>query len=68
MMIRSQVGSTRDCGVILKLERFSHLSVWSFGLGSFIGLEYLSLVLSLRASAWREMSENYPKREPFANV
>ena len=34
--------------MILKLERFSHLSGLSFGLGSLIGPEALSLVLSLR--------------------
>ena len=32
-MIRSHIGSTRDCEVVLKLERFSHLSGRSFGLG-----------------------------------
>ena len=31
-MIRSHIGSTRDCEVVLKLERFSHL------LGRFFGL------------------------------
>ena len=41
-MIRSHIGSTKYCGVILKLERFSHLSDRSFGLGSLIGLRYLS--------------------------
>ena len=35
-------------GVLLKLDGVSHLSIRSFGLGSPIGLEYLSLVLSLR--------------------
>ena len=30
--------STRDCGVRLKHERFSHLSYRSFGLGSLIRL------------------------------
>ena len=44
-MIRSHIGSTQECEVVLKLERFSHLSGWSFGLGSSIGLGYLSLVL-----------------------
>ena len=47
-MIRSHIGSTKECGVVLKLERFSHLSGQSFGLGSLIGLEALSLVLLLR--------------------
>ena len=37
--------------MILKLERFSHLSERSFGLNSPIRLGYLSLVLSLRAYA-----------------
>ena len=41
-MIRSHVGFTQECGVVLKLERFSHLSGQSFGLGSPIGLEALS--------------------------
>ena len=40
-MIRSHIGSTRDCGMVLKIERFSHLSNRSFGLGSPIGLGYL---------------------------
>ena len=34
--------------MVLKIERFSHLSDLSFGLGSPIGLEALSLVLLLR--------------------
>ena len=37
-----------ESGVILKLKRFFHLSGWSFGLNSYIGLEYISLVLSLK--------------------
>ena len=36
--------------MILKLERFSHLSDWSFGLGSLIGLRYLSSVISLKVN------------------
>ena len=48
-MIRSHISSIQECGVILKLERFSHLSDWSFGLSYSIGLETLPLVLSLRA-------------------
>ena len=48
-MIRSHISSTQECGVILKLERFSHLSGQSFGLGSLIGLEAISLVFSLGA-------------------
>ena len=50
-MIRSYIGSTQKCGVVLKLERFSHLSARSFGLGSSIRLEALSLVLSLGVNA-----------------
>ena len=50
-MIHSQIGSTRDCGMILKLEKFSHLSSRSFGLSFPIRFGYLSLVLSLRADA-----------------
>ena len=41
-MIRSHIGSTQECGVVLKLDGFSHLIGWSFGLGSSIRLEYLS--------------------------
>ena len=37
-MIRSHIGSTSDYGAILKLDRFSHISNQSFGLGSPIGL------------------------------
>ena len=47
-VIRSHIGSTKECGMVLKLERFSNLSGRSFGLGSPIGLEALSLMLSLR--------------------
>ena len=47
-MIRSYIGSTQECGIVLKIERFSHLSGQYFGLGSPIGFETLSLVLSLR--------------------
>ena len=49
-MIQSHISSTQKCGVILKLERFSHLSGRSFGLSFPIGFEALSLVLSLRVS------------------
>ena len=52
--VRSHIGSIRDCGVVLKVERFSHLLDRSFGLGSFIMLGYLSLVFSLRVSRLRE--------------
>ena len=50
-LIRSHIGSIRNCGVVLKIEEFSHLSSRSFGLDSPIGLGYLSLMLSLRAGA-----------------
>ena len=53
-MIRSNINSTQECGVVLKLKRFSHLSGRSFGLGSLSMLEALSLVLSLRDGTWRE--------------
>ena len=49
-IIRSHIGFTQKCGVVLKLERFSHLSGQSFGLSFLIGLEALLLVLSLRVS------------------
>ena len=42
-MIQSHIGYTQECGVVLKLERFSHLSNRSFELGYPIGLESLSL-------------------------
>ena len=44
-MIRSHIGSTKDCGVVLKLVRFFHLSDQSFGLSSPIRLGYLSNIL-----------------------
>ena len=47
-MIRSNINSTRNYGVVLKLERFSHISGRSFWLGFLIGFEWLSLVLLLR--------------------
>ena len=50
-MIRSHIGFILESGMILKLERLSYLLGWSFGLGSSIRLEALSLVLSLRADA-----------------
>ena len=50
-MIRSHIDYTRDYGVVLKLERLSHLSCWSFGLSSSIGFGCLSLVLLLRTGA-----------------
>ena len=50
-MIRFHISSIRNYGVVLKLERFSHLSDRSFGLGFPIGLRYLSLVLSLKVDA-----------------
>ena len=38
-MIRSYIGFTQEYRMILKLERSSHLSGRSFGLGSSIGLD-----------------------------
>ena len=35
-MIRSHIGSTRNCGVVFKFEKFSHLSDRSFGLSSLL--------------------------------
>ena len=49
-MIRSHIDSTQECGVVLKLEKFSPISYRSFGLGSSIGFKALLLVLSLRVS------------------
>ena len=46
-MIRSHIDSKKECGVVLNLERFSHLSDQSFGLGSPIGLKALSLIINL---------------------
>ena len=44
-MIQSHIGgSTKECGVVLKFDEFSHLSSRSFGFGSLIGFEDLSLV------------------------
>ena len=40
-MIRSHISSTQKCRVVLKLERFSHISDLFFRLGSAIGLEAL---------------------------
>ena len=40
-MIQSHIGSKRNCGVVLKLKRFSHLLNQSFEFGSPIGLGYL---------------------------
>ena len=34
--------------MVLKLDEFSHLSYWSFGLSFPIELEYIQFVLSLR--------------------
>ena len=48
-MIRSHIGLIQECGVVLKVERFTHLLGLSFGSGFSIGLEVLSLVLSLIA-------------------
>ena len=42
-MIRFHTGSIQKCRVVLKFERFSHLSGQSFRLGSPIGLEALSV-------------------------
>ena len=50
-MIRSHIGSTQECGVVLKLQSFSHLSGQSLRLGFWIGLEALLLVLLLRVGA-----------------
>ena len=48
-MIRSHIGFMRNFEVVLKLDIFFYLLDRSFGLGSFIGFGYLSLLLSLRA-------------------
>ena len=55
-IIRSHINFTRDCGMVLRFERFSHLSGQSFWLGFSIGLGYLSLMFLLRGSAYREMA------------
>ena len=47
-MIRSHIDFTQECGVVLKLERFSYLSGRSFGLDSSTRLKALLLVLLLR--------------------
>ena len=41
-MIQSHIGSTQECRVVLKFDKFSYLSDWSFGLGSPTRLEALS--------------------------
>ena len=41
ILIRCHIGSTQECGVVLKLEMFSYLSIRYFRLGSPIGLEVL---------------------------
>ena len=41
-MIRSHIGSIQECKMTLKLDRLSHLSNQSFGLGYSIELEALS--------------------------
>ena len=48
---RSHIGSTRNCGVVLKFERLSHLSNRSFGLDSSIRLEYLLIYMSKKTRA-----------------
>ena len=49
-MIQYHINSIRNYGVLLKLERFSHLSGLSFGFGTPIGLEYLSQNMTYRTS------------------
>ena len=44
-MILSHIGFTQECGMVLKLKRFSYLSGQSFGFGSPIRLEALSLLI-----------------------
>ena len=48
--------------MVLKLERFSRLSRWSFGFGSPIRLGYLSLVLSFKASVLPKRATWCPKK------
>ena len=43
-MIQSHISSITNCEVVLKLERFFHLSGQSFGLNSSIGLGYLPII------------------------
>ena len=45
--MQSHISSTRNYGVVVKLERFSHLSGRSFGLSSPIGLGYLSMIFRI---------------------
>ena len=59
--------------MVLKLERYFHLSYQSFGFGSLIGLEYLLLVLSLRVEFKQERATCNkatwcPKRESRVKV
>ena len=37
-IIKDRFGSIRNCGVVLKIERFSHLSDQSFGFDFLVGL------------------------------
>ena len=55
-MILSHIGSTQECGVVLKLERFSHLSGRSFRLGSPIGLETNGLD---QIGKWKDLYKLY---------
>ena len=50
-MTRSHINFIGDYGVVLKFERFFHLFDRSYGLDSYIRLEYLLLILSLKADA-----------------
>ena len=55
MVFLNHLDGLRDCGVIFKFKRLSHLSDRSLGLSSFIGIGYLSLVFSLRVDVYPEM-------------
>ena len=50
--------------MVLKLDGFSHLLDRSFGVGSPIGLGYLSLVLSLKV----ELNDRYSSPTPKTDL
>ena len=60
--------------MVLKLERFSHISGQSFGLGSLIGFRYLLLVISLKVNqcipgkGYLQGATWCPKRGPFVKA
>ena len=78
-LIHSYIGFTRDCEVVIKLERLSHASirlVFSVGLSYCVRESIIGVFIESRCimgkgylvSQEKVRSESYPECEPFTDI